>query len=132
MIVSSFCFALKSMLVTVSAVWPRGHSHRTRLAVPAGQPWGRLAARQARCGCHRFASCVYCRVAHRAALSSPSHHLAPPCSELSQPLTSSTSPLVTYALYSKSVCDAFRRVNLIMHVLCFSACCSYLIKSINN
>jgi hypothetical protein len=40
--------------------------------------------------------------------------------------------LDAHALYSCGVCDAFRRVNSIVPVLCFSACCNSLAKSINN
>jgi hypothetical protein len=141
-IVRSFCFALKSVLATVSAVWPHGHGHRARgcaaggrLSTVAVPRW--LALGSASCAPNQVwrpplhVMCAYCWVTHRAAPCF-SYHVALPCSEGSQLLTSPTSPLVTHALYSYGVCDAFRHVNLTLTVLCFSACCSCLAKSINN
>jgi hypothetical protein len=139
---SSFCFTLKSVLVTVSAIWPHGHGHRACGCAAGG---GLSAVVVSRCPALGLAGCAldqvwppslrvvcaYCRVAHRAAPCFP-YHFAPPYSERSQPLISPISPVVAHALYSCGVCDVFRRVNLTGPVLCFSACCSCLAKSINN
>jgi hypothetical protein len=141
-IISSFCSTLKSVLVTVSVIWPRGHGHRTRGCAAGGGLNAVAVPRWPALGLAGCAPsqvwppplrvvCAYCQVAHRAAPCFP-YHLAPPCSERSQPLTSPTSSIVVHALYSYGVCDAFRRVNLSVYVLCFSACCSCLAKSINN
>jgi hypothetical protein len=136
-IVSGLCFALKNVLVTVSAIWPRGHGQRARrcagaMAMPC---WPVLGS--AGCAPSQVWSpplhvvCAYCRATHKVAPCFP-YHLAPPCSKRSQLLTSPTLPLVVHTLYSCGVCDGFSRVNLNVHVLCFSACCSDLAKSINN
>jgi hypothetical protein len=116
MIVSSFCFALKSVIVNISAVWPRGHGHHVRgctvgggLSAVAVPCWPALGL--AGCTLSQVwppplrVGRAYCRVMHRATPCFP-YHLAPPCSERSQPLTSPTS-----ALHSCDVCNAFRRVN---------------------
>jgi hypothetical protein len=141
-IVSSFCFALKSMLVTISAVWPCGHGHRARGCAAGGGLSAVAVPRWPALGSANYAPsqvwlpplcvvCAYCRVAHRATPCFP-YHFALPCRERSLPLTSPTSPLVVHALYSYGVCDAFRRVSLTVPVLCFSGCCRCLAKSINN
>jgi hypothetical protein len=141
-IVSSLCFAFKKHACHRFgrlALWPRSPCARVRCRWQAQRRgcarWPALGS--AGCApCQVWppplrVMCAYCRVTHRAAPCFP-YHFAPPCSERSQPLTLTTSPQVPHALYSCGVCDVFRRVNLTVSALCFSACCSCLAKSINN